>query len=40
MLKWAIEQVEYEAMLARLDLARSLAAVKLKICSDSQLVIR
>ncbi|KAL6339378.1 hypothetical protein AAG906_032907 [Vitis piasezkii] len=32
-------EVEYEAILARLDLALTLAAVKLKICSDSQLVI-
>ena len=35
-LKWAIEQVEYEAILARLDLACSLATIKLKICSDFQ----
>nr|CAN69501.1 hypothetical protein VITISV_024145 [Vitis vinifera] len=33
-------EVEYEAILARLDLALTLATVKLKICSDSQLVIQ
>lgn len=33
-------EVEYEAMLAELDLAFTLSATKLEICSDSQLVIR
>lgn len=33
------KKTEYEAILSKLDIALTLAAIKLKICSDSQLVI-